>query len=180
MTIYYTGNGDKGKSGLIGGALLDKDDTLFDLIGNIDELNSYIAVCLLHVEDKQIIEDLDLIQDNLFSISAVVANSQNSHEISKVKVPTPELIEKEIARMGADLPELKKFVIPAGCAASSHLHVARAIARRTERNLVRFAKAHGSDLGLSPYMNRLSSFLFVSALYINHTAKVEERNPRYI
>lgn len=180
MTLYYTGKGDKGKSGVIGGASLDKDDALFDLVGNIDELNSYIAVCLLHVEDKQIKEDLDIIQDNLFSISAIIANSQNSHEISKIKVPTPELIEKEIARMGEQLPELTKFVMPGGCAASSHLHVARAIARRTERKLVSFAKAHGSDLQLSPYMNRLSSFLFVSALYLNHENKVEERNPKYL
>ena len=180
MTVYYTGNGDRGSSGLIGGKSLDKDAVLFDLIGNIDELNSQLALCILHVKDNDIQKDLDTVQDNLFSISAILANSYSQQEISKITIPRFEVLEEEIKRMGGQLPELRKFVIPGGSAASCHLHLARAIARRAERKLVTFNKIRAVDQGISTYMNRLSSFLFVCALYSNHTEKIAEKNPKYL
>lgn len=40
----YTKTGDKGTTSLIGGQRLKKNNTLFDILGDIDELNSYIGI----------------------------------------------------------------------------------------------------------------------------------------
>lgn len=180
MTTYYTGKGDHGSSNSIGGARLYKDDTLFNILGDMDELNSYIAVSLLYIKEKKIRKDLDLIQDQLFSISAILASTYSNANIKKVRVPGVGTLESEINRLDKELPELRKFVIPGGSKASSYLHVARAIARRVERKLVSFSKKHRLDDGILKYANRLSSFLFVAALYMNHVDKIKEKSPRYI
>lgn len=179
MTTYYTGKGDEGSSSPIGGAKLYKDDTLFNILGDIDELNSYIAVSLLYINDKEIRKDLDLVQDQLFSISAILASTYSNADIKKVKVPDVNILESEIARMDKELPPLKKFVIPGGGQAASYLHFARALARRVERKMVSLNKEHKLDDGMLKYANRLSSFLFVAALYANHKEKIKEKNPTY-
>lgn len=178
MTQYYTGKGDKGLSSIIGGVKLSKDDVLFDLLGDLDELNSYLAVSLQYINDREIKKDIDTIQDQLFSISAIVASTY-IRKILKTKVPSPDVLEEGISRLGKELPELRKFVIPGGSEASSHLHVARSVARRTERRLVSLHKRLRLTDDTIKYMNRLSSYLFVAALYMNHVNKIKEKNPRY-
>ncbi len=40
----YTKTGDKGQTSLLGGARANKDDQIFDLLGDIDELNSHLGL----------------------------------------------------------------------------------------------------------------------------------------
>ena len=40
----YTKTGDKGTTSIIGGKRLDKDNVIFNLLGDIDELNSHIGL----------------------------------------------------------------------------------------------------------------------------------------
>lgn len=40
----YTKTGDKGKTSILGGKRIEKSDELIDLLGEIDELNSYLGL----------------------------------------------------------------------------------------------------------------------------------------
>ena len=55
-----------------------------------------------------------------------------------------ERLEREIDAMNATLAPLTSFVLPGGTALAAHLHLARAIARRAERQMVALA-AQGND-----------------------------------
>ena len=69
----YTKTGDKGKTSLIGGKRVAKDEIQIEAYGTVDELNSNLGLlrdyCLLE-SDKNFILD---IQENLFIIGSLLA-----------------------------------------------------------------------------------------------------------
>ncbi|MEK7616333.1 MAG: ATP:cob(I)alamin adenosyltransferase [Patescibacteria group bacterium] len=67
MTIYFTGKGDKGKSAM-GARKIAKDDPLFEALGALDELNSWLGFC----QDKR----LKPIQEDLFIAQAEIVWQQ--------------------------------------------------------------------------------------------------------
>lgn len=179
MTTYYTGKGDSGVSSLGGGSALPKDEIVFSVLGEMDELNSFIGLALLSIKNDLIKHDLQKVQDNLFSISAVFTGSYNNETAGKAKVPDTGRLEQSIEKLSKELPELKKFVVPGGSINSCHLHICRAISRRVERSLVALHRSNNFDESIIKYFNRLSSFLFVAALYENYAIGMKERNPEY-
>ena len=50
----YSKKGDKGKTSLIGGKIVDKHNLSVDAYGTIDELNSFIGLLKDYVEDKKL------------------------------------------------------------------------------------------------------------------------------
>ena len=80
-------------------------------------------------------------------------------------------MERQIDAAWETVGELKQFIIPGGCELGSRLHVARTVARRTERILVSAAEL---EKRFSPlffrYMNRLGDLLFALARLANHSA----------
>ena len=87
-------------------------------------------------------------------------------QIPDLKESDVELLEKEIDKMNEVLPEMKNFILPGGHSTVSHLHIARCICRRAERNTVRL-KEVGSPVEtiVIQYLNRLSDYLFVLSRY---------------
>ncbi|MDE1850668.1 MAG: cob(I)yrinic acid a,c-diamide adenosyltransferase [Candidatus Micrarchaeota archaeon] len=180
MTTYYTGKGDKGSTSIMGGASLPKGDILIEAIGDVDELNSAIGVALFYTRDDELRLELRSIQNELFSIGALLS-AVEAKEFGKAKVEKKQIerLEKSIQRMGSTMPELTKFVLPAGSEEASHLHLARSIARRAERHVASASQKYKINPDVLAYLNRLSSFLFASALYLNHKNGVSESNPIY-
>jgi cob(I)alamin adenosyltransferase len=180
VLAYYTRKGDDGTSGLLGEGRKSKSDPVFQAVGDVDELNSAIGIALYYTRDKIVRSRLKEIQNELFTVGASLS-SLNSGKVAKAQLDEGSVLalEASIDEMGRRMPALKKFVIPGGCEASVHLHLARAIARRAERSIVAASAKYKVDPKIKGYMNRLSSYLFVAALYLNRTERVKESHPTY-
>ncbi len=180
MTKYYTGRGDDGTTGILSGKRVSKSDKLIEAIGNLDELNSAIGVALSHIDDEVVAKELKSIQNDLFVLGANLA-STNGEKADKAQIKQESLgeLESSIKALGEKTPELKQFVLPGGSKASSHLHLARAIARRAERSVIAAGDDYKIDKVAIAYLNRLSSYLFAAALYLNFKNRAEESHPSY-
>ena len=174
----YTKTGDKGKTSLIGGTKVFKSDLRIESYGTVDELNSFVGLCLDQLMPHNISNVLAEIQDRLFTIGSALACDPEKE--TKLKIPDLheadiELLEKEIDKMNEVLPPMKSFILPGGHVAVSTLHVTRCVCRRAERCAVRMQK---KEMEVEPliikYLNRLSDYLFVLARFAAHELKIEE------
>lgn len=174
----YTKTGDKGKTSLIGGTKVLKSDLRIEAYGTVDELNSFVGLCLDHLKPATIQNVLPEIQDRLFTIGSSLACDPERE--TKMKIPDlheadVELLEKEIDNMNEVLPAMKSFILPGGHMAVSTLHIARCVCRRAERCCVKLMKKEKEVPELViKYLNRLSDYLFVLARFAGHQLNVEE------
>ena len=174
----YTKTGDLGKTSLIGGTKVPKNNLRIETYGTIDELNSYIGLTNDHLADENAKMMLKEIQDRLFTIGSSLAcdpDKAPAMKIPDLKEDDISLLEKEIDKMNEILPEMKSFILPGGHVAVSTTHITRCICRRAERLCVDMQE---HDLFVDPlvikYLNRLSDYLFVLARYIGHILKIAE------
>ena len=72
----YTKNGDRGTTSLMNGISVSKADDRIELVGTIDELNSFIGLAKV-LADASLKESLAHIQRNLMLIMAGVADPRN-------------------------------------------------------------------------------------------------------
>lgn len=180
MGTLYTRTGDNGTTGTPSGKRLRKQDLLFGAVGDIDELNSYIGESLFYIHNDTVRGELRRIQNDLFTIGADMVSMGGTEPVKeKFSDGITERLEVAIDDLGKRLPEQRKFVIPGGCEGAVHLHVARAMARRAERSVFAAAEHYGISERVTSYTNRLSSYLFAAALYLNHTEGIDEEHPTY-
>jgi cob(I)alamin adenosyltransferase len=174
----YTKTGDLGKTSLIGGTKVPKNNIRIEAYGTVDELNSFIGLTADQLTQQPLKDILKEIQDRLFTIGSSLACDPDKE--SKLKIPDLkesdiELLENEIDKMNEDLEEMKSFILPGGHVAISTAHVTRCVCRRAERICVNMQE---NNLFVEPlvikYLNRLSDYLFVLARYIGHLLDVAD------
>jgi len=175
--IYFTRTGDTGDTGLVGGTRVSKDDIRVECYGSVDELNSFLGLAVSKCKNEKIKEILLKIQKDLFTLGSDLAAPFDIPE--KIKVPriTKEFIdeiEMKINELAKDLKPLHRFIIPGGTELACYLHIARTVCRRTERLAVKTSRQYKINEMIIPYLNRLSSLLFVLARYANKLENVEE------
>ena len=179
----YTKTGDGGTTALFGGTRVPKDHIRIESYGTIDELNSYLG--LLRDHEMQAIhrEFLCSIQDRLFIAGAILAtppdkeilkNGKERLDIARISEEDIAMLEHEIDRMDADLPQMTHFILPGGHITVSHCHVARCICRRAERLAVHLGHNDRVDPMVIQYLNRLSDYLFVLARKLSAELGAEE------
>ena len=174
----YTKTGDAGKTSLIGGTKVFKNDIRIEAYGTVDELNSHIGLVsdlFEHAHTKNVLKG---IQDRLFTIGSSLAcdyEKENKLILPDIKEEDIVLLEREIDAMNEHLPEMKNFILPGGHAAVSNAHIARCVCRRAERCCVNMQQYElFVDILILKYLNRLSDYLFVLARFIAHELNVEE------
>lgn len=172
LNKIYTRTGDGGSTGLASGARVSKSDARVEAYGAVDELNAVIGVARLHSgQNDRIDAMLGRIQNELFDLGADFATPHDpapKWEALRIVASQVERLEAEIDWMNESLKALDSFILPGGSPLSAHLHLARTVARRAEREAIRLVESGAS---VTPeamrYLNRLSDHLFVAARRAN-------------
>lgn len=153
-----TKKGDKGFSSLTDGIKLKKSAEIFEVLGSLDELNSFIGWAKVTVP-KKYKPVMERIQKTLYEVMADVAS------VKKFTNWGSEILflEKNIDELEKKLGVLRKFLILGKNEASSRLHIARTVCRRRERIIVKNFKKIKIPIDILVYMNRLSDLLFLMA-----------------
>ncbi len=170
---FYTRTGDKGETSLMYGRRVYKDDERVECLGSIDELNSFIGLASAYIKDEKIKEILTAIQRELYYVGAEVADPTGKTFLLEEKHLLE--LERKIDEFSSHIRPLEHFVVPGGSIPACYLHICRTACRRAERSLVKLYRKEKIRELLLSYMNRLSSFFFVLALYINKQEGYQER-----
>jgi cob(I)alamin adenosyltransferase len=177
LTKIYTRTGDDGSTGLGSGTRVSKTAPRIEAYGTVDELNAQVGVVRTLRPAAELVEPLASIQNELFHAGADLCIP----EADKGAMPGPrieprhvERLERLIDRLNAELPPLANFILPGGTPAAAAMHVARAVCRRAERDVIRLSRVEPIGEQVVVYLNRLSDALFVMARYDNLKANVAE------
>jgi len=175
--IFYTKKGDNGKS-YIKNKSLNKDHVIFEVLGELDELNSLVGLVKNNVKEYK--NKLQNIQEDLFIIQAQIAwflyPNFKKPKLSEEKI---KKIEKEIDEIEKKIKPEKRFIIPGKEVKSAWLHYLRAVCRRTERKIVKLNKKYKIEKETLAYINRLSSYFYALARFIVYKKGLKEDHPSY-
>lgn len=195
LSKIYTRTGDDGSTGMADGSRLSKADHLFEVMGDVDELNSQIGVVRAHLQhlismpsptpsdravllqlkrlaDPDFAAMLQIIQHLLFNLGGELAMP----DYPGINAKHTDWLEQQIDAMNTHLEPLKDFILPTGSVLVSQLHVARSVCRRAERHGVALHNSNPSAIH-SPsmtFLNRLSDWLFVAARFCCDLADHQE------
>ncbi len=154
-----TRGGDGGETSLGDGTRVSKTDPRVALMGDVDELNSWIGVVLATAPGEAVAATLNGVQHDLFDLGGGLcfpgAPLLSEHHVSR--------LDEAAARLNADLPALKEFILPGGAPLVAWLHVARTVCRRVERVAAGLLAGEEAGAFAMQYLNRLSDYLFIAA-----------------
>jgi cob(I)alamin adenosyltransferase len=180
ITKVYTGGGDQGQTSLVDGTRVAKSDSRMAMIGNCDEVNSWLGMEIMEINRSnhegfsEIIAALSRIQNELFDLGAELACPRDKvpEYMALIGQESSDRLCDEMDAWNEDLAPLSSFILPTGSALVSTLHVARCMTRRLERSMV-VMKSELRPLCLQ-YINRLSDWIFILARAINSKLGEEE------
>ncbi len=183
MPNVYTRTGDKGTTGLFGGARTPKNDIRVEAYGTMDEANAFIGWAKSIIEDEAIRDILNGIQKRIFVLAAELASDAKGKEMLADKISQKDVdeLEHQLDKYLAVVGKQKDFVVPGANPSSAALHQARTVVRRAERRIIDYSDQETVRPELIKYANRLSDLLFVLARMEEYndtvrqvTRKVEE------
>ena len=169
----YTGLGDKGFTSLAGGKKVSKTSFRVDAYGTVDELNSFVALLLEEIDDREDRNFLLEIQSDLFSVGSYLASEAGFMNCT-INDERIEKIETEIDKVDTLIPPIRKFILPGGCKENALAHVCRTVCRRSERVIYKLKEIEEVDELLLKYMNRLSDYFFLFARKQNFLKNIDE------
>lgn len=184
----YTGGGDEGQTSLVDGSRRSKADLRFEVVGTCDELNSVFGLVAMEANRLPKHEDggdratvqrvqtilsmvLTRIQNELFDLGAELAcvPTELPEYMVLISEQQSDVLVSEMDAWLEHLEPLTSFILPAGHGPEAMLHLARTVARRLERSVIRL-KEHEGEGSVRPnvqvYLNRLSDWLFVLGRWV--------------
>ena len=171
LTRIYTRGGDKGQTSLGNGARVPKHALRVEAYGTVDEANAILGMARLHTAELPATDAmLARIQNDLFDLGADLCTPEEEspkYPPLRIVESQVERLEQEIDSLNAELAPLNSFILPGGSPAAAHLHLARTVARRAERQMTALAEHEAVGEAALKYINRLSDHLFVLARWLN-------------
>ncbi len=179
----FTRGGDQGMTSLGDGKRIAKSDILIQAIGAVDEANAAIGVARLTTTGAAD-DALRRIQNDLFDLGADLSvpppvdekagDGETADEKLRIVDSQISRLEQEIENFNIALKPLESFILPGGVPAAAHLHLARTITRRAERQVAALMQNQDINPLILAYLNRLSDHLFVLARHVNHRGEGDE------
>ena len=175
ITKVHTGGGDGGETSLVDGSRVGKEHPRVAIYGTIDEANSAIGIVRSEIKhrpggDGHRLSEADrmlgIIQQELFDVGAECACPPGGvpKQMSIIGVEAGERLVKEMDYMLEDLEPLSSFILPTGTPMVAHLHMARTIVRRAEREACALREEVRHEV--ISYLNRLSDHCFVLSRWL--------------
>jgi cob(I)alamin adenosyltransferase len=170
---FYTGRGDDGQTGLLGPERVPKYDLRPEAYGTVDEAQAALGLVRASDCTPDTAKVVLTVQRDLHTLMAelAAAGSADSPFAGSISLEHVEQLERWIGGYETKAERPTEFVIPGDGRPGAGLHLARTVVRRAERRAVRLV-----DEGLLGnkqvvrYLNRLSSLLFVMALFEDQAA----------
>jgi cob(I)alamin adenosyltransferase len=177
ITKVHTGGGDGGETSLVDGSRVGKEHPRVAIYGTIDEANSTIGIVraemnradVIGIPNKRLTEAdqmLGIIQQELFDVGAECACPPGGvpEQMSIIGADAGERLVNEMDYMLEDLEPLSSFILPTGNPIVAHLHMARTIVRRAERDACTLREEVRHEV--ISYLNRLSDHCFVLSRWL--------------
>jgi cob(I)alamin adenosyltransferase len=175
---FYTRRGDDGSTGLLGPGRVPKYDPRPEAYGTVDEVQAALGLARAAGCTPRTGEILLTIQRDLYALMAALAaaGDEDSPFASSVQATHVRHLEDWVAEFEAQVEMPREFVVPGDSQPGAALHLARTITRRAERRAARLMDEGLLGEGqVLRYLNRLSSLLYVLALYEDRLA--QDKNP---
>jgi cob(I)alamin adenosyltransferase len=174
---FFTGLGDDGYTGLLNSERVAKYDLRPEAYGTVDEAQAALGVARACNCTPRTGKVLLAVQRDLYVLMAelAAAGDPDSPFANRIGSAHIEQLEGWIADFEAGFELPKEFVIPGDSQPGAALHLARTVVRRAERLAVQLC--HRGPLGnelVVRYLNRLSSLLFLLALFEDQQATGSE------
>ena len=173
----YTRTGDEGTTALFGGGRVSKNDARVRAYGTVDDLNAHLGLVRSLLQGGALDGPLGEIQSRLFDLGADLATPLDARArstLAPIDAADAERLEALIDDSEKQIEPLRQFILPGGHQASAALQVARAVARRAEREVVAAGREAEINPAVRVYLNRLSDLLFVLARRVNAEHGVSE------
>ena len=176
LTRIYTRTGDAGETRLGDMSTTSKTDLRLQAYATVDEANAHLGVALATGGlDEDVVAVLTHVQNDLFDVGADFCTPV----IDDPKYPPLRIEQDYVDRLegwcdtyNEDLPTLRSFILNGGTPAAAHLHVARTVVRRAEREAWAAWEQYSASMNrlAITYLNRLSDLLFILARHANRAA----------
>lgn len=182
MIKITTKTGDKGSTSLFGGRRVSKASPYIELVGELDELQSFLGWCRCGDGGggkRGFVNLIDRLQGDVYRIMSIAGFEMKCPgNIKAINDADVKFLEKEAEKYSVAIAKQMKFIKPGSTEVAARLHIARCVCRRVERRCVACTASAMADGGsdaksasgesevfgfILKYFNRLSDLLFVMA-----------------
>ncbi len=177
---FFTRRGDDGTTTIYGQTeRVPKYHPRPEAYGAIDEAQAALGVLRASACTPHTAELLIRVERDLYRMMGELAVAEGvSLAAAPIGVEDVAWLEEATAEIGERTGPFRGFVLPGDTLTGAQAHVARTVIRRAERRVAHLH--HTGELGnpaILQYLNRLSSLLFVLALYEDRQGGVQ--SPTY-